>query len=169
MPAAVQGSGRVLQDLHQPARPHGTETRALDCQRRLYLPRPGPQRDAAHQSAGADHHLFPRGPGLPRVAAMIFVLIYIYSLSLASQRDSSPAQSLRPAVLRFCPFLGVPARVTSSLSRLSSGTAKGTSGCARRHRGLLLFRTPPPKQVWVPFPKSGPGHLGAAIPRVRPG
>jgi hypothetical protein len=84
-------------------RSHRTETWVLDSQCRLHLSRPGPQRDAAHQSARADYHLFPRGPGLPRLAAMISVLIY--SLSLASQRDSSPAQSLRPAVRRFCPFI----------------------------------------------------------------
>ena len=56
-----------------------------------------------------------------------------------------------------------------SFTRLFSGTAKGTSGRARRHSGLLLSRTPSPKRVWVPFPQSSPWHLGAAIPRVRPG
>ena len=54
-------------------------------------------------------------------------------------------------------------------TRLSSGTAKGEPGRARRHSGLLLSRTPSPKPVWVPFPESSPWHLGAAIPRVRPG
>jgi hypothetical protein len=62
----------------------------------------------------------------------------------------------RPAVLRSCtvpPRLRVPAQASSlSFTRLSSGTAKGEPGRARRHSGLLLSRTPSPKPVWVPFP-----------------
>jgi hypothetical protein len=98
---------------------------------------------------GVDHHLFPRGPSLPRVAAMIRVLID--RPSFAWQRDSSTAHVVAVRSPSVPPTDSVPAHVTSSVSRLSSGTAKGTSGCARRHGGLLLSWTPPPKQVWVLF------------------
>ena len=36
-----------------------------------------------------------------------------------------------------------------------SGTASARS-CARRTAGFCFFRTPPPRQVWVPFPKMQP-------------
>ena len=58
-------------------------------------------------------------------------------------------------------------------TRLYSGTAKGESGCARRHGGALLRLRRPlglgSSHCASTLRESAPGHLGAAIPRVRPG
>jgi len=60
-----------------------------------------------------------------------------------------------------------------SFTRLSSGTAKGESGCARRHGGALLRLRRPSglgsSHCTGTLQESAPGHLGAAIPPVRPG
>jgi len=60
-----------------------------------------------------------------------------------------------------------------SFTRLSSGTAKGESGCARRHGGALLRLRRPSglgsSRCAGTLQESAPGRLGAAIPRVRPG
>jgi hypothetical protein len=64
---------------------------------------------------------------------------------------SGPGRS----ALRFCKVrreVSALVKHPPSFTRLSSGTAKRTSVCARRDSGFLLSRTPSPKQVWVPFP-----------------
>src|SRR5882762_7753152 len=99
--------------------------------------------------------------------------VLIYSPSFASQRDSSPALVVAVRSPAIPPTHCVPAHVPSSLSRLSSGTAKGTSGCARRHGGALLRLRRPSglgsSRCAGTLQESAPWHLGAAIPRVRSG
>src|SRR5215472_12741011 len=98
--------------------------------------------------------------------------VLIFSPSFAGQRGSFLARMVvarRPAV---APTDFVPAHVTSSLSHLSSGTTKGTAGCARHSGALLWLRRPSglgSSHCAGTLQESAPRHLGAAIPRVRPG
>src|SRR5262249_45561470 len=114
---------------------------------------------------------FPRRPSLPRVAAMIRVLRD--TPWLVQQHTSVLARKVVACGPAVAPTDFVPAHVTSSLSRLSSVTAKETAGCARRHGGALLRLRRPSglgsSRCAGTLQESAPGLLGATIPRVRPG
>ena len=123
--------------------------------------------DAARQSAGTDHHLFPRGSGLSWSSSMIRILIY--NSWFAWRPGSSPSRVVAELCPAVPPTHSVPAHVTSTLFHLSSGTANGISGCARRHGGLLLFPDSSPKASVGPLPQKQPWALGSSHPCVRPG
>jgi hypothetical protein len=94
--------------------------------------------------------------------------VLIYSPSFAWRPGSSPSQ----VVAALCPAVpathSVPAHVTSSLSRLSSGTAKRTSGCARRCTVVLRFGSPPFGSWFLPLRGHPPRKRALALGSSHP-
>jgi hypothetical protein len=97
------------------------------------------------------------------------IRILIYSPALTQHVESFPAQVVAFAFSRFrrpIPFGYTSPRLfpvsPQAPRREHQAAPGGTAGFC--FPGLL-----PQSKCGSPFPKSSPGHLGAAIPRVRPG